>query len=130
MIDDVSASMARLIRHGRRHPAQNFGGVFAATALTLSHVLAFAAGVAAAGGHAWLLALAAVYLRAATAGSLLATPGGIDGVEATLIAGLTAAGVAVPVAAAATVLSRLVAVWLPAIPGWWALLRLRRAHLL
>ena len=67
---------------------------------------------------------------AATAGSLLPTPGGIGGVEAALIAGLTAAGMSMPVATAATVLSRLVAVWLPAIPGWWAAVRLRKAGLL
>jgi uncharacterized protein (TIRG00374 family) len=86
--------------------------------------------VAAAGGHLPVLTLAAIYLGAATAGSLLPTPGGIGGVEAALIAGLTAAGVSMPVATAATVLSRLVAVWLPAIPGWWTAFRLRRAGLL
>jgi uncharacterized membrane protein YbhN (UPF0104 family) len=51
-------------------------------------------------------------------------------VEAALIAGLTAAGLSMPVATAATVLSRLVAVWLPAIPGWWTAFRLRQAGLL
>jgi uncharacterized membrane protein YbhN (UPF0104 family) len=127
---EARASAGRLARHARSHPAQALGGLLASAALTLTHLLAFAACVAAAGGHLPVLTLAAIYLGAATAGSLLPTPGGIGGVEAALIAGLTAAGVSMPVATAATVLSRLVAVWLPAIPGWWAALRLRRAGLL
>lgn len=126
----VRDSAATLARHARSHPSRVVGGVLASAALTLTHVLAFAACVAAAGGHVSVLTLAAVYLGAATAGSLLPTPGGIGGVEAALIAGLTAAGLSVPVATAATLLSRLVAVWLPAVPGWWAVLRLRRAQLL
>lgn len=127
---EARASAARLARHARWHPAQALGGLLASAALTLTHVLAFAACVAAAGGHLPVLTVAAIYLGAATAGSLLPTPGGIGSVEAALMAGLTAAGVSMPVATAATVLSRLVAVWLPAIPGWWAVLRLRRAGLL
>lgn len=127
---EVRGSIAQLLRHARYHPGRVIGGVVASAALTLTHVLAFAACVAAAGGHAPVFTLAAVYLGAATAGSLIPTPGGIGGIEATLIAGLTAAGLPVPVATAATLLSRLTAVWLPAIPGWWAVLRLRRGGLL
>jgi uncharacterized membrane protein YbhN (UPF0104 family) len=127
---EARASAARLARHTRGHPARALGGLLASAALTLTHILAFAACVAAAGGHLPVLTLAAIYLGAATAGSLLPTPGGIGGVEAALIAGLTAAGVSMPVATAATVLSRLVAVWLPAIPGWWTAFRLRQAGLL
>jgi glycosyltransferase 2 family protein len=127
---EARASAARLARHARVHPAQALGGLLASASLTLTHVLAFAACVTAAGGHLPVLTLAAIYLGAATAGSLLPTPGGIGGVEAALIAGLTAAGLSMPVATAATVLSRLVAVWLPAIPGWWAAYRLRQAGLL
>jgi uncharacterized membrane protein YbhN (UPF0104 family) len=127
---EAKASAARLARHARRNPARALGGLLASAALTLTHILAFAACVAAAGGHLPVLTLAAIYLGAATAGSLLPTPGGIGGVEAALIAGLTAAGVPMPVATAATILSRLVAVWLPAIPGWWTAFRLRQAGLL
>ena len=130
VILEARAGAARLARHVRWHPAQALGGLLASAALTLTHILAFAACVAAAGGQLPVLIVAAIYLGAATAGSLLPTPGGIGGVEAALMAGLTAAGVSMPVATAATVLSRLVAVWLPAIPGWWAAFRLRRAGLL
>jgi uncharacterized membrane protein YbhN (UPF0104 family) len=130
VILEARASAARLARHARGHPARALGGLLASAALTLTHILAFAACVAAAGGRLPVLTLAAIYLGGATAGSLLPTPGGIGGVEAALIAGLTAAGVSMPVATAATVLSRLVAVWLPAIPGWWTAFRLRQAGLL
>lgn len=127
---EARASAVRLAWHVRGNPARALGGLLASAALTLTHILAFAACVAAAGGRLPVFTLAAIYLGAATAGSLLPTPGGIGGVEAALIAGLTAAGVSMPVATAATVLSRLVAVWLPAIPGWWTAFRLRKAGLL
>jgi uncharacterized protein (TIRG00374 family) len=105
-------------------------GVLASAALTLTHVLAFAACVAAAGGSVSLLTLAAVYLGAATAGSIIPMPGGIGPVEAALIGGLGAAGLALPIATAAALLSRLVSVWLPALPGVVALAMLRRRGLL
>jgi uncharacterized membrane protein YbhN (UPF0104 family) len=123
-------SQRDLVAHARRHPARVAVGMLASAALTLTHVLAFAACVAAAGGTLPLLTLAAVYLGAAAAGSLIPTPGGIGAVEAALVAGLTAAGLALPVATAATLLSRLVAVWLPALPGVAAAAVLRRRRLL
>ena len=46
------------------------------------------------------------------------------------MAGLATAGLALPVATAAALLSRLVAVWLPAVPGVVALALLRRRGLL
>jgi uncharacterized protein (TIRG00374 family) len=105
-------------------------GVGASAALTATHVLAFAFCVSAVGGHASYLALTLVYLAAASAGSIIPTPGGVGAVETALITGLTAAGIALPVAAAAALLSRAVAVWLLAIPGWVALVTMRRRGLL
>lgn len=119
-----------LARHVRRHPGQVAAGVAASAVLTLTHVLAFAACVSAAGESLPLVTCAAIYLGAATAGSLVPTPGGIGPVEAALIAGLTAAGLPLPAATAAALLSRLVSVWLPAIPGLLALVALRRRALL
>jgi uncharacterized membrane protein YbhN (UPF0104 family) len=123
-------SQRDLAAHARRHPGRVGVGLLASAGLTLTHVLAFAACVAAAGGSLPLLTLVAVYLGAAAAGSLVPTPGGIGAVEAALVAGLAAAGLALPVATAATLLSRLVAVWLPALPGLAAVAVLRRRHLL
>jgi uncharacterized membrane protein YbhN (UPF0104 family) len=126
----VWRSQVALAAHARRSPGRVVVGVLASAALTLTHVLAFAACVAAAGGSISLLTLAAIYLAAATAGSIVPVPGGIGPVEAALIAGLGAAGLALPVATAAALLSRLVSVWLPAVPGVVALAVLRRRGLL
>jgi uncharacterized membrane protein YbhN (UPF0104 family) len=126
----VWRSQVALAAHARRHPGRVVVGVLASAALTLTHVLAFAACVGAAGGSVPLLTLTAIYLGAATAGSLVPTPGGIGPVEAALIAGLGAAGLPLPVATAAALLSRLVSVWLPAVPGVVALALLRRRGLL
>ena len=120
----------RMASYVHERPARAGGALLASGALTVSHVLAFGACVGAVGGHVPVLTLAGIYLGAAAVGSLLPTPGGVGAVEATLIAGLTAAGVPLPAATAATLLSRLIAVWLPALPGWLALVRLRRAQLL
>ncbi|HEY6748534.1 MAG TPA: lysylphosphatidylglycerol synthase domain-containing protein [Mycobacteriales bacterium] len=119
-----------LARHARRHPGRVAAGLAASAALTLLHVLAFAACVSAAGGSLPMVTLAAIYLGAATAGSLIPAPGGIGPVEAALVAGLTAAGLPLPAATAAALLSRLVSVWLPAVPGLVAATVLRRRALL
>jgi uncharacterized membrane protein YbhN (UPF0104 family) len=119
-----------LARHARRHPGRVGAGLAASAALTLFHVLAFAACVTAAGGALPLVTLAAIYLGAATAGSLIPAPGGIGPVEAALVAGLTAAGMPLPAATAAALLSRLVTGWLPAVPGLVAAAVLRRRALL
>jgi uncharacterized protein (TIRG00374 family) len=76
------------------------------------------------------MTLFTVYLASAAAGSIVPTPGGTGPVEAAMIAGLTVAGVPLAAATAATVLSRLISVWLLVPPGWFALLRLRRRGLL
>jgi uncharacterized membrane protein YbhN (UPF0104 family) len=123
-------SIATLGRHLRRRPAMVGVGVLASGVLTVTHILAFAACVSAVGGHVSLLALATIYLAAAAAGSIVPTPGGLGAVEAALIAGLTTAGLTLPAATGAALLSRLVAVWLPSIPGWIAVIALRRRALL
>lgn len=126
----VAESWATMRTHARRNPGRIATGVVAAGVLTATHILAFACCVYAVGGHGTLLGLSIVYLGSSAAGSLVPTPGGAGAVEAALVAGLTAAGLSLPVAAAAALLSRLDSVWLPAVPGWWALRRLRRDGLL
>jgi uncharacterized membrane protein YbhN (UPF0104 family) len=123
-------SVAELGRHARRHPGRVAVGVLASAALTVTHVLAFAACVAATGSDLPVLTLTAVYLGAAAAGSVIPTPGGLGPVEAALVAGLAAAGLPLAVATTAALLSRLVAVWLPAVPGVVAIAVLRRRGLL
>jgi uncharacterized membrane protein YbhN (UPF0104 family) len=112
--------------HLRDRPSRVATGLAASALLTVAHVGAFACCVHAVGGSASVLALTAVYLAASGAGSLVPTPGGIGAVESAMISGLIASGLAPQVATAAALLSRLVTVWIPAIPGLWALRTLRR----
>lgn len=105
-------------------------GLAASAALTIAHVATFACCVHAVGDSAPILTLTAVYLGAASAGSLTPTPAGIGAVEAAMIAGLCAGGLSTATATAAALLTRLVTVWAPAVPGWFALRSLRRSGLL
>lgn len=124
------ASLRAVGEHVRARPVKALVGVLASAALTVTHVMAFAFCAWAVGAHPSYLALTVVYLAAASAGSLSPTPGGIGAVEAAMVAGLVAAGVDLPAATAATVLSRLASVWLFAIPGWIAAWAMRRHGLL
>ena len=124
------ASLIGLAVHARRRPGRVVVGIAASALLTLTHVLAFAACVLAVGGRGSLVTLCAVYLAASAAGSLIPTPSGAGAVEAALIGGLVATGMALPIATAAALLSRIVSVWGPALPGWVALVTLRRRALL
>jgi glycosyltransferase 2 family protein len=58
------------------------------------------------------------------------TPGGVGAVEATLIGGLSAAGVDAAVATPAVLVFRLLTHWAVVIPGWWALRVLRAREVL
>jgi uncharacterized protein (TIRG00374 family) len=88
--------------------------------LVLGLVLhAFGAGVA-------VPALGAVYVGGHAVGSAAPTPGGLGGVEAALIAGLTGVGVEGGVATSAVLVYRLLTYWLVLLPGWLALRHLRR----
>ncbi|HEY7174454.1 MAG TPA: flippase-like domain-containing protein, partial [Micromonosporaceae bacterium] len=121
--------LSSVIAHVRARPGVAVAGIVASAVLTAAHIAAFALCVRACGGHASITTLAAVYLAAAAAGSVIPTPGGTGAIEATMITGLTVAGIPLPVATAATVLSRLVSVWTLVPPGWLALISLRRRGL-
>lgn len=116
--------------HLRRRPVKVLTGLAASAGLTLAHVATFACCVHAVGGDASVLALTAVYLGASSAGSLVPTPAGIGAVEAAMVSGLVATGMPVGTATAAALLTRVVTVWVPALPGWWAMRSLRRKALL
>jgi uncharacterized membrane protein YbhN (UPF0104 family) len=121
-------AMTDVARHLRENPLAVLSGLVASAALTVAHITAFAACVAAVGGHASILALTGIYLGAASAGSLIPTPGGLGAVEAAMIAGLAASGIAP--ATAAALLTRLLTVWLLVPPGWLAARSMRRRGLL
>jgi uncharacterized membrane protein YbhN (UPF0104 family) len=101
-----------------------FGG---SLAITMGYILALAVAVSAFGAGPAFTSVALVYLVGAVVSSVAPTPGGIGAVEATLIAGLTSAGMPSTTAVAAVIMFRLATFWIPLLPGWGALVVLQRS---
>jgi undecaprenyl-diphosphatase len=101
-----------------------FGG---SLAITMGYILALEVAVTAFGAGPAFTSIALVYLVGSVVSSVAPTPGGIGAVEATLIAGLTSAGMASTTAVAAVILFRLATFWIPLLPGWGALVVLQRS---
>lgn len=101
-----------------------FGG---SLAITLGYLLALEVSVAAFGTAPAFTSVAIVYLIGTAISSVAPTPGGIGAVEATLIAGLTSAGMPGTTAVAAVILFRLVTFWIPLLPGWGMLTVMQRS---
>ena len=92
----------------------------------LGYIAAFAASCAAFGVDLPFGTLGAVYMTATTIGAAVPTPGGVGGIEAALVACLTAVGVESSVAVSSMLLFRLATYWLPVIPGYVVFWRLQR----
>jgi len=110
-----------------RQPAKMielFGG---SLAITLGYLFALEVSVAAFGAGPAFTSVALVYLVGTAISTIAPTPGGIGAVEATLIAGLTSAGMPSSSAVAAVLLFRLATFWIPLLPGWGALAALQRS---
>jgi glycosyltransferase 2 family protein len=101
-----------------------FGG---SLLITIGYLIALEAAVAALGTGPSFTSVALVYLVGSGIASVAPTPGGIGAIEATMIAGLTSAGMPSATAAAAVILFRLATFWLPLLPGWAAFALLRRS---
>ena len=101
-----------------------FGG---SLAITLGYLFALESSVAAFGGGPAFTSVAVVYMVGAGVSAIAPTPGGLGAVEATLIAGLTSAGMAGTTAVASVILFRLATFWIPLIPGWAAFTLLQRS---
>ncbi len=101
-----------------------FGG---SLAITLGYLFALEVSVAAFGSGPAFTSVALVYLVGTAISTVAPTPGGIGAVEATLIAGLTSAGMPSASAVAAVLLFRLATFWIPLLPGWGALTVLQRS---
>jgi glycosyltransferase 2 family protein len=95
-------------------------------ATPLGQILVLGLVLQAFGGGVAIAALGAVYVGGHAVGSAAPTPGGLGGVEAALIAGLTGVGVESADATSAVLVYRLLTYWLVLLPGWLALRRLRR----
>ena len=101
-----------------------FGGCLV---ITMGYILALAVSVSAFGAGPAFTSVALVYLVGSMVSSVAPTPGGIGAVEATLIAGLTSAGMPSTTAIAAVILFRLATFWIPLLPGWGALVVMQRS---
>jgi undecaprenyl-diphosphatase len=95
-------------------------------ATPLGQILVLGLVLQAFGGGVAIPALGAVYVGGHAVGSAAPTPGGLGGVEAALIAGLTGVDVDPAVATSAVLVYRLLTYWLVLLPGWLALRHLRR----
>lgn len=82
------------------------------------------------GDHLWLPVLIVIITLAGIIGGVSPSPGGIGVVEAGMILGLTAAGVAEADATAAVFIQRLFTSYLPPIWGWAVLIWMRRKEYL
>jgi uncharacterized membrane protein YbhN (UPF0104 family)/tRNA A-37 threonylcarbamoyl transferase component Bud32 len=101
-----------------------FGG---SLMITLGYILALAVSVSAFDTGPAFTSIALVYLVGSVLSAAAPTPGGIGAVEATLIAGLTSAGMASTTAVAAVILFRVATFWIPLVPGWGAFVVMQRS---
>jgi glycosyltransferase 2 family protein len=92
----------------------------------LAQILVLGLALEALGGDVGIATLGAVYVGGHAIGSAAPTPGGLGGVEAALIAGLTGVDVDPAVATSTVLVFRLITFWLVIPLGWLAMRRLRR----
>lgn len=104
-----------------------FGG---SLLVTFTYMAALAASLAAFGADVHLVRIGFVYLAGAAVASAAPTPGGLGAMEAALVAGLTAVGVPSGQAIAGVLTFRLATFWLPTLPGWLVLRKLRTDQIL
>lgn len=92
--------------------------VLGCAATTLGAALALWASIEAFGGDTSFVTVTVVTMVGGTLASAAPTPGGVGAVEAALIGGLAAFGVAAAVAVPAVLLYRVLTCWLPVFVGW------------
>lgn len=112
-----------VVAHSPTNVAELLGG---SAGVTLGYVIALAASAHAFGSDLPIVTVALVYLLGSVVSVAAPTPGGLGAVEATLIAGFTAAGMKADVALGSVLLFRVVTFWIPLLPGWLAYQRLAR----
>lgn len=119
---DARAAMSAALRR----PGQALLLWAGSAAVPALHILTLVAVLRALGQPTPVVTLALAYLGASALSAALPTPGGLGGLDVTLLAALSHLGVATPVAVAAIVGYRLLTVWLPLLPGAATLLVLLR----
>ena len=71
-----------------------------------------------------------IFTLGSVVGVATPTPGGLIGIEAGLIAGFVAFGISGPKALAIVLTYRFISYWLPILPGFIALVYVKRRHLI
>jgi undecaprenyl-diphosphatase len=104
-----------------------FAGVAGVTAV---NVLTLTVALHAVGANTSPFGVAAVYLGGAALASAQPTPGNLGAIEAALVAGLATQGVQTGLAVAGVLTYRLLAFWMPIIPGFLALRYLQHREVL
>ena len=103
-----------------------FGG---SLGVTTAQAFVFVACLESVSVHLPILTMVAVFLAGSALAAAAPTPGGLGGLEATLVAGLGQVGVTAAPAVAAVLMSRIIGYWLPVLPGWLAVnTQLATAH--
>jgi uncharacterized membrane protein YbhN (UPF0104 family) len=98
--------------------------------LTVAYLVAFIAALHSVGAQPAILPAAVVYLAGNAVGAAAPTPGGLGGVEAVLVAGLTAMGIPAAQAISGVLVFRVATFWLPILAGWLSYLWLQRRRIL
>lgn len=105
-----------------QNPAKLAVGVGGAVLLCLTNILCLWAAI-----HAFhaengisFANIAFVWLTTSAIGSIIPTPGGTGGVEAAMTFALSALGMPIALATPSVLLFRLLTLWLPVLPGWFA----------
>lgn len=104
--------------------------VLGCAATTLGAALALWASIEAFGGDTSFVTVTVVTMVGGTLASAAPTPGGVGAVEAALIGGLAAFGVAAAVAVPAVLLYRVLTCWLPVFAGWLVMRWMTRREML
>jgi uncharacterized membrane protein YbhN (UPF0104 family) len=113
-----------------RTPAQAVELLCGVAGVTVANVLTLTVALHAFGAHTSLLTAGAVYLGGAALASASPTPGNLGAIEAALVSNLTTLGVQADSAVAGVLVYRLLAFWLPIIPGFLALRYLQHRQVL
>ena len=92
--------------------------VLGCAATTLGNAFALWAAIEAFGGDTSFITVTVVTMVGGTLASAAPTPGGVGAVEAALIGGLAAFGMAAAVAVPSVLLYRVLTTWLPVFVGW------------
>lgn len=113
-LQEVVGHLIALAREPRRLAVIMAG----CAATTLANAFALWAAIEAFGGDTSFITVTVVTMVGGTLASAAPTPGGIGAVEAALIGGLAAFGMAASVAVPSVLLYRVLTTWLPVFVGW------------